>query len=61
MSDSLLSVKELASALNRSRTYIFAMKRSGFLMPGNRASVRQAMAFLVRNPEPRAKRNTTEH
>ena len=59
--DRLLSVKELADKLGRSRTYIFAMKSQGFLMPGNRASLRRALAFLVSCPFPRAdgtKRNT---
>ena len=31
--DGLLSVKDLACALRRSRTYVFAMKRCGFCMP----------------------------
>ena len=58
--ETLLSVKELAEALGRNRTYIFAMKRCGFLMPGNRSSVRLAMSFLSRNPLPRSERNNTE-
>ena len=50
--DTLLSVKELAAALGRSRSYIFEMKRCGFIMPGNRATIHQAMSFLSRNPAP---------
>lgn len=61
MSDDLLSVKELASAIGRNRTYVFAMKRKGFSMPGNRASIRQAISFLVRNPAPWSKPNKNEH
>ena len=50
--DALLSIKELADALGRSRSYIFEMKRCGFIMPGNRATLHQAMSFLARNPNP---------
>lgn len=46
------SIKELAEELGRHRNYIFAMKRCGFIMAGNRATVRQALSFLSRNPSP---------
>lgn len=55
----LLSPKELADALGRNRTYVFAMKRRGFAMPGGRATLADALAWLEANPYPR--RNTTEH
>lgn len=51
----LLSGKELANALGRERTYISAMKRAGFVMPGGRATLTEARAWLVRNPAPRAR------
>jgi hypothetical protein len=51
----LLSGKELAAALGRARTYVSAMKRRGFLMPGGRATLAEARAWLIRNPPPRAR------
>lgn len=51
----LLSGKELAAALGRERTYISAMKRAGFAMPGGRATLAEARAWLERNPRPRAR------
>lgn len=51
----LLSGKELANALGRERTYITAMKRLGFQMPGGRATLTEARAWLARNPAPRAR------
>lgn len=56
----LLTIKELAAALKRSRTYVQAMKRRGFQMPGGVATVAEARKWLVRNSHPRA-RNKTEH
>ena len=47
--DGLLSVKDLACALRRSRTYVFAMKRCGFFMPGGRATLSQAVEWLMGN------------
>lgn len=55
--DDLLTCKELADALKRHVTYVYAMRRSGFVMVGGLATVRQAMAFLRRNPQPRRRRN----
>lgn len=49
-----LTIKELAAGLGHNRTYVHAMKRKGFMMPGNRACIRDAKAWLVRNPPPRA-------
>ena len=56
----LLTTKELAAALRKSRSYVQAMKRRGFQMPGGVATVAEARRWLVRNPKPRA-RNNTEH
>ena len=38
----LLTIKELAAALKRSRFYVHAMKRRGFQMPGGVATVAEA-------------------
>lgn len=54
-SEKLLSGKELAAALNRGRNYISAMRRRGFQMPGGRATLRDALQWLVRNPSPRSR------
>ena len=43
----LLTIKELAAALKRSRFYVHAMKRRGFQMPGGVATVAEAR-FSVR-------------
>ncbi len=57
--DKLLSMKELAGVLGRDRTYVWAMKRAGFAMPGGRARITDAIAWLEKHPTPRA-RNTTQ-
>lgn len=46
----LLSMKELGWELNRSYSYICAMKRAGFPMPGGRATLAEAREWLRRNP-----------
>jgi hypothetical protein len=51
-SDKLLTIKELASELGRSRRYVTHMRRRGFLMPGGKATVAEARSWLVRNPPP---------
>jgi len=48
--DELLSVKELADQLKRSPRYVRAMARDGFLMPGRRATMNQALVWLCENP-----------
>lgn len=53
MWDKLLSVCELAAALGRSESYVWAMRRKGFNMPGGKATVNEARAFLQRCPHPR--------
>jgi len=59
MSGRLLSIKELASELGRERTYVWAMKCRGFKMPGGRATLLDALAWLEKHPTPRS-RNTTQ-
>ncbi len=51
MTEKLLSVKELAAELGRNRGYIFAMKEAGFVMPGSRATLSEARAWLAANPK----------
>ena len=46
----LLYPKELAAALRRSRTYVFAMKRAGFPMPGGTATLQEARDWLRTHP-----------
>lgn len=53
--EKLLSCKELASQLSRSQSYVSAMKRKGFKMTGNRATLSEARRFLSRVQHPRAK------
>ena len=48
--DVLLSVKELAWELGRNPRYVYAMRRAGFVMPGGRATVNQALVWLVEHP-----------
>jgi DNA-binding CsgD family transcriptional regulator len=55
MTEKLLSIKEIADRLGRSESYIFAMKRNGFKMTGNRATLTEARSFLLICPKPRAK------
>lgn len=43
---SMRDIRGLASELNVSRDYILAMKWHGFQMPGGKASIRMARAFL---------------
>ena len=57
--DPLLSMKELAAELKRGRTYVWAMKRRGFLMPGGRARLSEALTWLKTHPLP-CSLNTTE-
>lgn len=48
----LLSAKELASRLGRSRSYVVWMKRRGFRMVAQRTTLTAAIAWLAKNPEP---------
>lgn len=47
----LKTIDELAAALSRSRYYVSAMKRAGFLMPGGTATVIEARDWLRDNPQ----------
>lgn len=53
----LLTLKELAFALKRSRKYVWFMRQSGFPMPGNRATLEAALKWLAANPNPCQKRH----
>jgi hypothetical protein len=51
----LLTSKELAAALKRSLDYVYAMRKRGFPMPGERATLAAALVWLSDNPSPTAK------
>jgi hypothetical protein len=59
--DPLLAVKELAEALRRDRTYVWAMKCRGFAMPGGRARLSDALIWLEKHPEPRSRNPAQQH
>jgi len=42
--------------LKRAPSYVYAMKARGFPMPGGRARLTEALAWLTRHPQPRAER-----
>ena len=46
MADKRLGIKELARALGYHRDYIAAMRRAGFIMPGRKATIKDARAWL---------------
>lgn len=46
-STQLLFMDELADALRKSRSYIKAMKRAGFVMPGGTATLEEARGWLA--------------
>lgn len=48
----LLTSKELAAQLKRSIDYVYAMRKAGFPMPGKRATLADALAWLSDNPSP---------
>lgn len=48
----LLTSKELAAQLKRSLDYVYAMRKAGFPMPGERATLADALAWLSDNPSP---------
>lgn len=52
MNEKLLTIKQLASELGRSRRYVSYMKRGGFQMPGGLATVTEARSWLARNEPP---------
>ena len=55
----LLTSKELAAALKRSIDYVYAMRKAGFPMPGKRATLADALAWLADNPNPTRKLKPT--
>lgn len=59
-----LRTVSLAKKLGMSRTYLWAMRRAGFEMPGGRATVEEARAWLRSHPDFRANKaivNRCEH
>ncbi len=50
--DELLDAKELAKALKRSVSYVYAMRRKGFVMVGQRTTLGQALLWLQEHPHP---------
>lgn len=58
MPTELLTVKELASALKRAPGYVYAMRSRGFIMPGNRARLDEALSWLLKNPHPRRRKRS---
>lgn len=50
MSEPLLYIKELAQQLRKSRTYVHAMKKAGFRMPGGTATLSEARDWLANHP-----------
>lgn len=53
MTEELFSPKELAARLKRPVSYVYAMKKRGFDLPGGRATLRSAIDWLRINPNPR--------
>lgn len=51
--EALFTPKELAFLLKRARTYVYAMKRQGFKMPGGKATLGEARAWEATHPAPR--------
>jgi len=54
----LLTPKELAAQLRKHISYIYAMKRAGFQMPGGVARLEAALAWLIRNRPPRSRKTS---
>jgi len=51
--DEFLSAKQLAEKLKRDVSWVYAAKRRGFVMPGNRGTLGGLVRWLVKNPPPR--------
>lgn len=47
----LCKAPELRQKLNISRDFLLAMRYAGFVMPGKRATVEDALAWLKANPK----------
>lgn len=56
----LLNCGQLAAILNVSKAFITAMRHCGFPMPGNRATVANAHAWLAANPGFAASKRTVQ-
>ncbi len=68
MNNDLLPIKHLAAELYRGRGYVHAMVKAGFPMPGRRATLAEARAWLAAHPDftresvyPTKRRNVPEH
>ncbi len=48
----LMSCKELAAALHRNVSFLYAMRRHGFRMPGDRGTLQSARDWLAVNGGP---------
>ena len=57
--EQLLSIKELARALNRSESYVYHMTRAGFKMFAGRATLKSALTWLSTHPHPVAESRKT--
>lgn len=57
----LCSMKELQGHLNVGRDFILAMRYAGFPMPGRRATVADALAWLKANPDFNRERTLSRH
>lgn len=56
--DKLYGPKELAQLLRRNKSYVYAMRRAGFIMPGGTATITEAREWLVVHPFPRRRKHT---
>ena len=56
----LLNCGQLAAALNVSKAFVTAMRHCGFPMPGNRATIANAHAWLQANPTFAASKRTVQ-
>ncbi len=56
----LLNCSQLGTALGVSKQFITAMRHCGFPMPGNRATVANAHAWLAANPTFAATKRTVQ-
>jgi phage terminase Nu1 subunit (DNA packaging protein) len=55
-SGQLVNLKELATALNRSMPYVYAMKHKGCPMKSGRITLARAMRWLEQHPPPLSKK-----
>lgn len=56
-----LTSKEIANRLRKHISYVYAMRRAGFQMPGRVAQFRAVIIWLRKNPSPRAKTREDAH